>query len=165
MMPIGIIACAFGQQDTNTAGPSNEAIAQVALEIKGMTNGVISTQWEVQAHMEMIGESADHIVSEYGTPSHYVTTEQVFARSLAYFKTVGVTEVVIVAQPMHLKVIRLVMKDWVADSGLTFTREYDHMMHRIPFDNSPGNVQDWTRGPLRFGAYLVRAKLTGAHGN
>lgn len=47
MMPIGIMACAFGQQDTNTAGPSNEAIAQVALEIKGMTNGVISTQWEV----------------------------------------------------------------------------------------------------------------------
>lgn len=165
MMPIGIMACAFGQQGTYTAGPSNEAIGQVALEIKHATAGVIATQWEVQAHMTKIGEPADHVVSEYDTPSHYVTTQQVFARSLAYFKTVDVSKVVIVAQPLHLKAIRLVMKDWVANSGLSFTREYDYLMRRIPFDDSPGNVQDWTRGPLRFGAYLVRAKLFDKHGN
>ena len=165
MMPIGIIACAFGQQRTNTAGPSNEAIGRVALQIKQKTGAVISTQWEVEAYLRSIGESADNLVSTYASEDHYVTTEQVFTRSLTFFEKIGVTQAVIVAQPMHLKVIRLVMKDWVSDSDIRFTKTYDHLMRQIPFDRSKGNRQEWTRGPIRFGAYLVRAKLFGTHGS
>ena len=164
-MATGIIACAFGQQATNIAGPSNEAIGDVALQIKQLTGGFISTQWEVEAYLNSINKPADHLVSTFGTESHYVTTEQVFTDSLSYFEYVGgVTNIVIVAQPMHLKVIRLVMKEWEIDPHLNFIRDYDQLMCQIPFDRSEGNVQNWTRGPIRFGAYLVRAKLFGTHG-
>lgn len=163
-MPVGIIACAFGQQSTNTAGPSNEAIGRIARQIKQATGGLISTQWEVDAYLQSVGDHADHLVSAFGTDSHYVTTEQVFDSSLAFFKTTNVTEVIIIAQPMHLKVIRLVMNGWVHDSNVRFSRRYDHLMRQIPFDRSPGNQQGWTQGPIRFGAYLVRAKLFGTHG-
>lgn len=164
-MATGIIACAFGQQATNTAGPSNKAIGDIALRIKQLTGGFISTQWEVEAYLGAINKPADHLVSAFGTESHYVTTEQVFTDSLSYFEEVGgVTDIVIVAQPIHLKVIRLVMKDWEIDPHLSFIRSYDQLMHKIPFDRSEGNVQLWTRGPIRFGSYLVRAKLFGTHG-
>ena len=165
VMPIGIIACAFGQQQTNTAGPSNEAIGQVALRIKEEIDAVISTQWEVEAYLRTIGASADNLVSTYGAQDHYITTEQVFTRSLAFFEKAGVSEAVIVAQPMHLMAIRLVAKGWIADSGVQFISGYSHLMRQIPFDRSEGNVQKWTRGPIRFGAYLVRAKLFGTHGS
>lgn len=165
LMTTLVIACAFGQQATNTAGPSNEAIGRVALQIKHQTvDAVISTQWEVEAYLKSIGESADHVVSTYGTDSHYVTTEQVFTRSLAFGEVTGVSEVAIVAQPMHLMAIRFVMKEWINDPDIRFTREYDSLLRQIPFDRSEGNQQEWTRGPIRFGAYLVRAKLFGTHG-
>jgi hypothetical protein len=165
-MATGIIACAFGQQSTNRAGPSNEAIGSVALQVKKLTDGLISTQWEVEAYLQSVGESADHLTSAFGTESHYVTTEQVFTSSFSYFESVGdVSDIVVVAQPIHLRVIRLVMKDWETNPDVSFVRTYDPLMHHIPFDNSEGNVQDWTRGPIRFGAYLVRAKLLGVHGN
>lgn len=164
-MATGIIACAFGQQVTNIAGPSNEAIGDVALRIKRLTGGFISTQWEVGAYLNAINKPADHLVSAFGTKSHYVTTQQVFTDSLSYFKGVGdVTDIAIVAQPMHLMVIRLVMKDWEIDPHLKFMRNYDQLMRQIPFDRSKGNIQKWTRGPIRFSAYLVRAKLFGIHG-
>lgn len=163
-MSIGILAPAFGQQRTNTAGPSNEEIGTVALLIKEMTGGVISTQWEVEAYLQSVGEAADNLVSGFKAESHYVTTQQVFDRSLAYFKSVGVMEIVIVAQPMHLMAIRLAMKGWDIDPSFHFSKEFDKLLRDIPFDDSEGNEQNWTRGPLRFGAYLVRAKLSGVHG-
>jgi len=163
-MPIGVIACAFGQQRTNTAGPSNEAIGRVAHHIKWTTKGVIAAQWEVEAFLQRINFPADKVIGAYGANGHYVTTEEVFAESLAYFKSVGVSEVVIVAQPLHLLVIRRAMKGWSIDPSFHFTRAYDRLMRRIPFDRSSGNVQWWTRGPIRFVTYLVRATLFGVHG-
>jgi hypothetical protein len=165
LMPIGIIACAFGQQKMNTAGPSNEAIGQVALQIKRQQDAVISTQWEVDSYLRSINKPADNVTSVYGSESHYVSTEEVFNRSFEYFGTKDVTDVVVVAQPMHLFVIRLVMKDLMNNSGLHFRKDFDRLMRSIPFDQSNGNQQPWTRGPIRFGAYLVRVKLTGTHGS
>jgi hypothetical protein len=164
-MPIGIIACAFGQQKMNTAGPSNEAIGRVALQIKQQQDAVISTQWEVDSYLKSIGQPADNVTSSYGSDSHYVSTEEVFKRSFDFFKETDVSEAVIIAQPMHLFVIRLVMKDLMASSGLNFRKDLDHLMRSIPFDRSNGNQQPWTRSPIRFGAYLVKVKLTGTHGS
>lgn len=164
-MGTGIIACAFGQQATNTAGPSNEAIGDVTLQVKQRTDGLVSTQWEVEAYLSSINKPADHLVSAFATETHYVPTERVVIDSLSYFEGVGgITNIVIIAQPMHLQAIRLVMKSWEINPSLNFIRDYDQLMRQIPFDRSEGNIQHWTRGPIQFGAYLVRAKLFGTHG-
>lgn len=165
-MPVGIIACAFGQQRTYVAGPSNEAIGRVALAIRQRTDGIIATQWEIQACLQAVNKSADELVSFYHDDnSHYLSTEQVFMRSLAYFKAAGISEVVIVAQPLHLLVIRCAMKQWQIDPSFHFTHAYDRLMRQIPFDTSAGNTQWWTRGPIRFTLYLIRAALLGLHGH
>ena len=164
-MTIAVIAFAFGQQQQYTPGPSNEAIGTAALRIRRMTKGVLATQWEVDVFLRTVRQPADFVVSEYGTESHYLTTEQAFTKSLEYFDSLGdIDEIVLVAHPVHLMVLRHVMKRWNGYSRYRFTRRYDYMLRQIPWDRSRGNTQRWTRGFLRFVIYLAKASLTGQHG-
>lgn len=169
---VGVIAFAFGQQVTETAGPSNEAIARVALDVmheeQWKSNAaVLSTQWEVALYCDERAEPADFIVSHYDDPAtHYIDTKGVFDASLGFFKSQGVRRVVLVAHPFHLLFIRLLIatKLWsIGEFQLDTT--YNNSMASIPYDKSPGNRQKWTRGPVVFVAYLLKALLTKKHGN
>lgn len=169
---VGIIAFAFGQQMTEAAGPSNEAIAQIASVVRrseqSLHNEVfLATQWEVALCCDEGVDKPDLQVSAYGDPeTHYIDTKGVLDASLKYFRQRNVKRVILVGHPFHLWFIRLLIatKLWRIGAVQLDTR-YDERMIAVPYDRSPGNRQSWTRGPVVFVAYLVKALLTKKHGN
>jgi hypothetical protein len=169
---VGVIAFAFGQQANETAGPSNEEIAKVAIAIvhdeQSVENEVyLSTQWEVEVYCDERSESADFVVSTFGdSETHYINTKDVLDASLKHFGSRNVTRVVLVGHPLHLFFIRLLIATKRWDTGdVKLDWKYRRRMSNIPYDTSPGNQQAWTRGPIVFIAYLFRALLTKKHGN
>ena len=173
MEKVGIIACAFGQQAEDKPGPSNEWIARVAVYAKSheqqKDNTVfVATQWEVAGFMsEHLRKLADFWVSVYqDTDTHYIDTKGVLDRSLKFFKSKGVTRVIIIAHPFHLFFIRLLiaLRLWKVGK-VQLDWSYNRELSVIPYDKSEGNVQSWTRGPFVFIAYLFKTLLTKKHGN
>jgi len=169
---VGVIGCAFGQQDTETAGPSNEMIGRVVRQIVNEeqrlgNEAYISTQWEVECFLEEWAEPADFLVSEYDDPeTRYIDTLGVIKKSLDIFEQLDVTRIIIVAHPLHMVFIRLLIstKIWkVGDVKVDWS--YGSNMKVIPYDKSLGNQQSWTRGPFVFIAYLFKTLFTGKHGN
>lgn len=164
---VGIIACSFGQHvGDGMIGVSNEGVGSVALAIQQATGGVIAAQWEVAAFLASIDQPADYVIEDYGGDKYYLSTKDVLLDSLRAFNSSGITTVIVVAQPMHLKAIRLMLPVWHISGDTTFLwrRPYLDMVRQIPFDRSPGNRQWWTKGPIRFALYLARAGLVGTHG-
>lgn len=165
---IGVIAFAFGQTENQSAtGPSNQAIAQVAKRICEMERKQvnITAQWETSAPLTTLG--VDHYqVSHFEQETHYVSTKEALDASLKYFRQQGVDEVIFVAHPFHLKIIRLLIDIGVWKlPGFTVNRRYDLLMRGISYDQSSENIQWWTRGPLVFVTYLVKSLLTRRHGS
>ena len=168
---IGVIAFAFGQQETHTAGPSNEAISQIALAVvdteRAFGNEVyLATQWETALYCDERSEHPDVRVSEFGSPAtHYIDTKGVLDSSIRAFAEHGVQRLVFVAHPLHLFFIRLLVATKIWSIGnATVVNEYHSQMQSIPYDTSPGNRQSWTRGPFVFIAYLAKTLVTGRHG-
>ena len=172
MEKVGIIAFAFGQQLTETAGPSNEAIGRAALDVAHEEQAwgndtYLATQWEVAVYCDQRGESPEFVVSVYNDPqTHYIDTKGVLDASLEYFAAHGVTRIILVAHPAHLLAIRILIATRRWGIGNTWVDwKYNAETLRIPYDKSPGNHQKWTRGPVGFVAYLFKALLTKKHGN
>lgn len=171
MEKVGIIAFAFGQQVTETAGPSNEAIGRVALDVAHEEQAwgndtYFSTQWEVALYCEQKGELPEFLVSTYGDPrTHHLSTKSVLDASLEYFAVHGVTRIVLIAHPAHLLAIRILIATRRWDIGNVWVDwKYSGETLRIPYDTSPGNHQAWTRGPVRFVAYPFSNLLARKHG-
>lgn len=171
MDKIGIIAFAFGQQTTQTAGPSNEAIGQVALDIqqyhaRSGAQVALITQWEIAPYITSQGRRVDYTVSTYGDKgTHYITTKDVLSIALAYLKHYKVNQIIFVAHPFHLRIINLFvkLKIWRLD-GFTLLATHRRQVKRIPYDTSEGNVQWWTRNGRSFLLYLFKILLTRQHG-
>lgn len=172
MENVGIVAFAFGQQVTRASGPSNEAIAQVAISVahdeqaRG-NNTFLSTQWEVALHCDSRSEFPDFRVSDYNDPkTHYIDTKGVLDASLQFFKSQDVKRVILVAHPFHLLFIRLLLATKLWRIGtVTVDTSYNKRLSVIPYDKSSGNRQSWTRGPFMFLIYLLKTLLTKKHGN
>lgn len=181
---VGIIAFAFGQDGDHNfpkSGPANDAVVKRAEQIRAIERRknnrvMLAIQWEGACSQWLDrGRPGDNVqVSNFGphhtSSTHYVTTEYVVDESLRIFRDKGVTRVIFVAHPFHLFAINYLLKsdEWSRKlQGMTLDTQYnrERKLARIPYDESPENVQDWTRGPIRFGGYLVRAKLTGRHGS
>lgn len=168
-----VIVFAFGQQRDRTqplAGPSNEELATAATEIymeeavKG-TATHIASQWEVIAANQRFSKFARTHLSEFSTDTHYLTTRQVLESGVEAALTAKADRLVLVAHPLHLFFIKLLIKSgaWKT-GGLPVDHQYDKLMRAVPYDRSPGNIQWWTKGPLRFITYLARAAATRQHG-
>lgn len=173
-----IIACAFGQQggDLAVSGPSNDAIVQRAEEIRKRERSVgiratLSLQWEGKASNYVDTDRLDSTitVSEFKSATHYIDTKGVLERSLAEARKRGITRIIIVAHPHHLPVINFMLKTAWKELLDGFTRDtiydQDPSLPKIPYDHSPGNIQWWTRNPILFYTYLVKAGFTTKHGN
>jgi len=169
---VGIIAFAFGQQVTQTAGPSNDAIAKVTLEVKDQERNdghpvLLVTQWEVALSCIERFEPPDLAVSAYDDPStNYLTTKEVLDLGLQYFQSRGVRRVILIAHPLHMLLIRtlLTAKAWKVGNAM-IDWSYGDRMSTIPYDKSSGNRQWWTRGPVSFLWYVLRAVFTKKHGS
>ena len=161
----GIIGLAFGQHD-DKAGPSNVRIAK-NLSILEMYEGdaFVTGQWEVELAFAELDEPSpiDVAISTY--EEKYITTKEAIERSLEVFKSEGITRVVLVGHPLHLRIIHTMigLGIWKFE-GFEFDRYHDDLMDNVPYDQSEGNTQWWTTGPVKFFAYLVKSALTRQHG-
>jgi hypothetical protein len=169
---VGIVAFAFGQQVTKASGPSNEAIAQVAISVRHDeqargNNVFLSTQWEVALYCDARSEYPDFQVSDYNDPkTHYIDTKGVLNASLQYFKGHDVKRVILITHPFHLLFIRLILATKLWRIGtVKLDTSYNKRLSAIPYDKSSGNRQPWTRGPFAFLIYLLKILLTKKHGN
>lgn len=181
---VGIIAFAFGQDGDHLfpkSGPANDIVVKRAEQIRTIERNknnrvFMAVQWEgaCSQWLDHSQQASTVRVSEWGphhkSPTHYVTTEQVLDTALRYFRAHDVTRVIFVAQGFHLFAINYLLKsdEWKRGlNGLELDTQYTHKrgLVRIPYDDSHGNIQWWTRGPLRFATYLVRAKFTNHHGS
>ncbi|MAU34180.1 hypothetical protein CL689_05905 [Candidatus Saccharibacteria bacterium] len=158
----GIIALAFGLHK-DEAGPSNEAIFEVASNIKQQLPGaLLASQWEV--NLAANDGDVDFVVSSQAT-REYITTKEAIDRCLEEFMAAGVTRVVIVAHPLHLQIIRtFVDLGWWSLGGMEMDEQFNKLMRSVPYDRDPGNLQPWTRGPIRFVTYLMKVLVTKRHG-
>jgi len=76
-----------------------------------------------------------------------------------------VTRVVIVAHPLHLQIIRtFVDLGWWSLGGMEMDEQFNKLMRSVPYDRDPGNLQPWTRDPIRFVTYLMKVLVTKRHG-
>jgi len=172
MGKVGVIAFAFGQQGEEKypeAGPSNEAIRNAAwgiyaAEIQAGNQPMIAAQWETSLGLPSTYISL--LVSRFeNRGTDYVSTKYVLDESIAFFKAHGVKRVIFVAHPLHLFFINLLVKSgiWKVDD-IKIDHQDDKRLKTIPYDRSDGNVQRWTRGPIRFVIYLAKALVTKKHG-
>lgn len=172
MEKVGVIAFAFGQQLLEIAGPSNEAVARVAIDVvhaeQQLGNDTfLSTQWEIALYCNERSKKPDHEVSSFNDPAtHYINTKDALYGSLEYFKRNNIQRVIILAHPLHLWFIRHLIgfNIWRVE-GFTFDRSYDKLLSKVPYDKSQGNHQWWTRGPVVFVTYLIKTLITKRHGS
>lgn len=169
---VGVIAFAFGQPGETypiQVGPSNDRIMKIANHVireeKG-NNVYVAVQWETSS-LDEADEDQILMVSRRNDPAtHYIDTKGVLDKSMEYFVHRDVERVVLVAHPLHLFFIKFLIKMKFWDIGdLVIDHQYDWMMKQVPYDRSKTNVQRWTRGPIRFVGYLVKAFVTKRHGS
>jgi len=172
MDKVGVIAFAFGQQGEEKypeAGPSNEAIRNAAwgiyaAEIQASNQPMIAAQWETSLGLPSTYISL--LVSRFeNRNTDYVSTKYVLDESIAFFQSHGVKRVIFVAHPLHLFFINLLVRSGIWKvGGIKIDHQDDKRLKTIPYDRSAGNVQKWTRNPVAFAAYMVKALVTGRHG-
>lgn len=170
---VGVIAFAFGQPEEShpfPVGPSNNKITEVvdlivAHEEHDGNTAYVAAQWETSG-LE-VPEGQMLLVSMRNDPeTHYIDTKGVLDKSMEYFVREDIQRVVLVAHPLHLFFIKFLIKMKFWDTrDLVIDHQYDWMMKQVPYDRSKTNVQRWTRGPIRFVGYLVKAFVTKRHGS
>lgn len=171
---VGVIAFAFGQPGETypiQVGPSNDKITDVTQEIvrlEGLNGNTayVTAQWETSG-LDEVPDTQVLLVSMRNDPeTHYIDTKGVLDKSMEYFVREDIQRIVLVAHPLHLFFIKFLIKMKFWDTGdLVIDHQYDWMMKQVPYDRSKTNVQRWTRGPIRFVGYLVKAFVTKRHGS
>lgn len=163
-MPTGIVALSYAKRVIEP-NPVNKRLAQITDEVDDELQQmgeptVVVAQWEIslalppRSNLPVLQSDATN-VARNGKP--YLDSQDVLNKAFEAFRALGVTDVVVVANPfLHLAAV----KAMVRKAG------FNVLPYRVPwvgFDNSPLNVQWWCRGPVRFVTYLgiqVLGKLT-----
>lgn len=170
MGKVGIIAFAFGQQGEKgfpLAGPTNCKITMTtwriyAAEKRAGNDPMIAAQWETSLGLP---RTYVRLVSQFDDRAGYVDTKMVLDKSIEFLTENDAERVILVGHPLHLFFIKLLIKMDVWKIGnIRVDSQYDKLMKSIPYDQSPGNVQWWTRNPVVFVAYMAKALVTRKHG-
>lgn len=109
----------------------------------------VVAQWEVAIALERLGVKV-HSIVERPANGTYLDSNLVWASAEKFFKSVGVSTVIPVAQPF-LQLRRV--KQLIASSSDFRIKEI--LVHPIGFDNHKENLQWWTKGPTRLLLYSV----------
>lgn len=158
---VGIIAFSFAKRsEPEEPNPCNKQLAYEVECLKDSNpDSIIIAQWEIAKQLESDGYKPDLVVNPSDSTTNYLTSQDVWNNAKQLLKSRDVSSVFIVAQPfLHLYVIKTMIQK---DDYLIKDRK---ILHHIGFDNSNGNRQWWTKGPIRFLVYAIIVKLTGKNG-
>lgn len=117
----------------------------------------IIAQWEVALQLRVDGFPTEHIVE--ARPGHYLSSNDVWEEAKDYvLKPKCINEVVPVA---HRWLQIVMVRQLIKGDGF---RSVKKKIGMIGFDNSPLNLQPWTKGPLRALRYAIKVQLSGHRG-
>ena len=156
-----MVGFSFGlRTEAEEPNPSNEALAMAVVDACRFINfydcePIVVTQWEITKALKQ--NDVTHSV-ELRADGTYLDSKGVWDEAKKVFEPLGITRIVIVAQPfLHLPSLKLM----VEKDGYEVL---DFKVPDIPFDSSPSNTQPWTRSKLRLLVYAVKVKLGMSHG-
>jgi hypothetical protein len=153
---IGLVVFSFALRHQEPS-PCNIRLAKSVERIAATEQLTIAAQWEVARALRADGFTVT-ISVEPPADGSYLGSEEVWEEAKALFDTLGITEVIPVANPfLHLWKVRKLIED----DGFTVINK---RVGWIGFDSSPQNIQWWCRGPLRLTLYAIRQKLSSARG-
>ena len=167
-MTTGVVALSFAKRsELEEPGPVNKllgrATSAVTDELNAGGEDTISViQWEIAKQLDKDGEEYNLIVRPEDASVKpggrtYLDSADVLGIAFEVFRHYGVTDVVVVANKfIHLQAARRSVRS----AGF---RVMKSKLPWVGFDPSSKNLQWWTKGPVRFVAYLaiqVVGKLT-----
>ena len=155
-MTTGIIALSFTKR-AHEPGPVNRRLAHITDEVTHSLEStgepaVVVAQSEIA---RALLRKPDAVVTEDDATKRdryghlYLDSDDVLTEAFIRFRSADITDVIIVAQPfLHLQLAQVMTK------RAGFTVEY-MSIPPVGFDTHADNLQWWTKGPLRFVAYLL----------
>jgi len=167
-MATGVVVLSFAKRSENKEpGPVNIKLARAtATIVDDLTSmgefAILVTQWEVAKQLAVDNEPTGYVVTPQDASikpngQRYLESEDVLSRAYDEFRKYNIDEVIVVANKfLHLQAVQ----KSVRSAGFTVIKT---SLPWVGFDPSSENLQWWTKGPIRFIAYLailVVGKLT-----
>jgi len=132
-----IIALSFGQGANGKPGLSNEALAEVVVELDDKYGLPIVAQWEIADCIpERMKNEKDLVVRKHRQEGQYLDTYEVLAQAKEHCDKFGFKKAIVVAHPDHAPRCTAVAVKLGFDVTIANTAN-------VPYD--PESTQEWTR--------------------